>query len=240
MYERLVIARIRWFRNAKIACTKKKVEKFQSIAHVYARVCAGRWFETERLLSSLSVAFPRRSSVPSDGPEHRALSINVVSAHQPPAWHDRPSDPRRNIFGQYLCKTPGLTLSLSPSFSSLSLLSPPPLSSRDVGNMVIKIDPCFPSNLSKQLTCKQHDTLLRSLARSFARASFVSIVVRYILDSSEICIKLIRKYPRARRDAPSSRVHTRWALAAAIFMRAGNIRRTAKVKSVLGALSHGL
>lgn len=30
---------------------------------------------------------------------------------------------------------------------------------RDVGNMVIKIDPCFPSNLSKQLTCKQHDTV---------------------------------------------------------------------------------
>lgn len=77
-----------------------------------------------------------------------ALSINVVSAHQPAAWHDHPGNPRRNIFGQYLCKTFG-----SPR--RLSFL-------RDVENMVIKIDPCFPSNLSKQLTCKQHDTVARA------------------------------------------------------------------------------
>lgn len=77
-------------------------------------------------------------------------------------------DPRRNIFGQYLCKTLGSPRRL--------------LFLRDVGNMVIKIDPCFPSNLSKQLTCKQHDTLLR--ARGSERASFVSIAALYSLDSS--------------------------------------------------------
>jgi len=82
-----------------------------------------------------------------DGPSI-ALSINVVSAHQPAAWHDRFGDPRRNIFGQYLCKT-------LDSLRRLFFL-------RDVGNMVIKIDPCFPSNLSKQLTCKQHDTVTRA------------------------------------------------------------------------------
>lgn len=60
----------------------------------------------------------------------------------------------------------------------------------DVGNMVIKIDLCFPSNLSKQLTCKQHDTVAR--ARERALPSFVSIAV--IPDRMEICIKLIRKY----------------------------------------------
>lgn len=94
-----------------------------------------------------SVAFPD-SSAAADGPSI-ALSINVVSAHQPAAWHDRPGDPRRNIFGQYLCKTLGSPR--RPSFL------------RDVGNMVIKIDPCFPSNLSKQLT---RTTLLRARTRA--------------------------------------------------------------------------
>lgn len=103
----------------------------------------------------------------------------------------------RNIFGQYLCKTLG-----SPR--CLFFL-------RDVGNMVIKIDPCFPSNLSKQLTCKQHDTVAR------AHVSFVSIAV--IFDSLEICIKLIRKYLAARRTS--------------IFVRRNNQRARAmrKVRS---------
>ena len=86
------------------------------------------------------------------------LSINVVSAHQPAAWHDRPGNLRRNIFGQYLCKTLG-------SSRHLSFL-------RDVGNMVIKIDPCFPSNLSKQLSCKQHGTVSQPV-------SFISIAVLF-------------------------------------------------------------
>lgn len=137
------------------------------------------------------VAFPD-SSAAADGPSI-ALSINVVSAHQPAAWHH----PRRNIFGQYLCKT------LSSPRRLFFL--------RDVGNMVIKIDPCFPSNLSKQLTCKR-TTLIR------VRASFVSIAV--IFDSLEICIKLIRKYLATRRTS--------------IFVRGNDIRYAramGKVKS---------
>lgn len=150
---------------------------------VYIWACRRRWPNATFIV--FFVAFPA-SSAAADGPSI-ALSINVVSAHQPAAWHDRPGNPRRNIFGQYLCKTFG-----SPR--RLSFL-------RDVGNMVIKIDPCFQSNLSKQLTCKQHDIV--------ARASFVSIAV--IRDSLEICIKLIRKYLAARRTS--------------IFVRGNNIRR---------------
>ena len=118
-------------------------------------VCAFLTFRLDGRLVTFIVFFAAFPGSSADGPSI-ALSINVVSAHQPAAWHDRPGDPRRNIFGQYLCKTFG-------SSRHLSFL-------RDVGNMVIKIDPCFPSNLSKQLTCKQHGTVSRPV-------SFVSIAV---------------------------------------------------------------
>lgn len=78
--------------------------------------CTRRWFDLTFIV--FSVAFPGLS-VPSDGPSI-ALSINVVSAHQPPAWHDRPGAIHVEIFSVNIYAKRSALLAAASSFFEMS------------------------------------------------------------------------------------------------------------------------